>query len=190
MPGWFPDLRLRAIHLSKAIGLAGWAYLVAALAVVVLLTVPIVLAPLGCRAYVIYGGSMGSALPNGSIGITRQIDADSIKVGDIVAMKRSSRSLPILHRIIGIDTSDGTPKYVTQGDANKEPDPDPVSLQGSGDKILFSIPWLGYVVHFARGAAGRVFLLFVPATLLAGIVLQQTWKDVTPRVYVSEEPQC
>jgi signal peptidase I len=190
MPGWFPDLRPRAIHPSGAIGLAGWAYLGAALAVVVLLTVPLLLAPFGCRAYVIYGGSMGAALPNGSIAITRRIDAEAVKVGDVVAIKKSSRSLPVLHRVIGIDTSSGVPKYVTQGDANKAPDADPVSLRGAGDKVLFSIPWLGHLVHFARGAAGRVFLLFLPATLLAGIVLWQTWKDVTPRVYVSEEPQC
>lgn len=190
MPNWFPNLHPRPLLLWKALRLAGWAYLAAALALIVLLTVPVILPLFGFRTYVIYGGSMGRALPNGSIGITRQIDASSIKVGDIVAVKRSARSSPVLHRVIDIDTRDGTRKYVTQGDANKEPDQGSVSLQGTGDKVLFNIPRLGYLVHFARGAAGRIFLLFVPATLLLGVVLWQTWKDATPRVHVSEEPQC
>lgn len=190
MPKWVPNLLLQAALLTRAARIAGWTYLVAALALIVLLAIPAVLALFGYRAYVIYGGSMGSGLPNGSIGITRRIDPESINVGDIVAMKKSSHALPVLHRVIDIDTSDETRRFVTQGDANKEPDPDPVGLRGPGDRVVFSIPWLGYLVHFARSAAGRTLLLIVPATLLAGIVLWQTWKDVGKRPYFGEEPQC
>ncbi len=189
MPRWFPDVRQRLVPLSKGLALAGWAYLVAALAIIVLLVVPSILAFFGYRAYVIYGGSMGSALRTGSIGITRKIEPDAIKVGDIVAIKRSANASPILHRVIGIDTSDGTRKFITRGDANKEPD-SPVALYGPGDRIVFSIPWAGYLVHFARGPVGRTLLLFIPAALLAGIVLWQTWKEGPPRPYFSEEPQC
>jgi signal peptidase len=133
---------------------------------------------------------MGASLSNGSIGVTRQIDAESIGVGDVVALKKSSHTLPVLHRVVAIDTSEGARKFVTQGDANKEPDADPVGLQGPGDKVVFSIPWLGYLVHFARSGAGRALLLIIPSTLLAGIVLWQTWKGIVPGPYVSEEPQC
>ena len=187
---WFPDLHRRFVRPGKAFALAGWTYLLAALALIVLLLIPSLLGFFGYRAYVIYGGSMGSALPAGSIGITRQIQPEAIRVGDIVAIKRSSRALPILHRVIEIDTSDGTRRFVTRGDANQEPDAQPATLHGPGDRIVFSIPWLGYLVHFARSSAGRIFLLFVPATLLTGIVLWQTWKEAAPRPYFGEEPQC
>jgi len=190
MPGWVPDLLLKAGPLRRAARFAGWTYLGAALAIIVLLIVPAILALFGFRAYVIYGGSMGAALPNGSIGITRQIDAESIDIGDVVALKKSSHSLPVLHRVIAIDTSSGTAKFVTQGDANKEPDAEPVALQGPGDKVIFGIPWLGYLVHFARSGSGRALLLIIPSTLLVGLVLWQTWKDIVPGPYVSEEPQC
>jgi signal peptidase len=180
MPGWVPDL------LAKA----GRTYLAAALALIVLLAIPVVLALFGFRAYVIYGGSMGSSLPNGSIGITRRVDAESIHVGDVVALQKSAASLPVLHRIVAIDTSGGTRRFVTQGDANAEPDPDPVGLQGPGDKVVFSIPWLGYLVHFARGATGRALLLIIPSSVLVGVVLWQTWKDVVLPGYAAEEPQC
>jgi len=190
MPGWVPNLLSKAGPLKRAMRFAGRTYLAAALALVILLAVPVVLALFDFRAYIIYGGSMGASLPNGSIGITRRIEAESIRVGDVVALKKSSRSLPVLHRVIAIDTSGGTRKFVTQGDANAEPDPDPVGLQGPGDKIIFSIPWLGYLVHFARSAAGRALLLIIPSSLLVGVVLWQTWKDVPTRRHVSEEPQC
>ena len=190
MPSWVPNLRLTPDFIGKAARAAGWTYLAAALALVVLLVVPAILSLFGFRAYVVYGGSMGASLPNGSIGITRQIDAESIDIGDVVALKKSSHSLPVLHRVIAIDTSSGTAKFVTQGDANKEPDAEPVALQGPGDKVVFSIPWLGYLVHFARSGAGRALLLIIPSTLLVGLVLWQTWKDVGKRPYMSEEPQC
>jgi len=190
MPGWVPNLLSKAGPLRRATRFAGRTYLAAALALIVLLAFPLILALFGFRAYVIYGGSMGASLPNGSIGITRRIEAESIRVGDVVALRKSAQSLPVLHRVVAIDTRGGTRKFTTQGDANAAPDPDPVGLEGPGDKIVFSIPWLGYLVHFARGAVGRALLLIVPSSLLVGVVLWQTWKDVLPRRYVSEEPQC
>ncbi|HUS82304.1 MAG TPA: signal peptidase I [Dehalococcoidia bacterium] len=190
MPGWVPDLIVKVGPLRRAARFAGWTYLAAALAIIVLLIVPVILTLFGYRTYVIYGGSMGSALRNGSIAITRRVEAKSVNVGDVVAIRRSARSLPVLHRIVDVETSDGTRRFVTQGDANKEPDSEPASLQGTGDRVVFSIPYLGYLVHFARGGTGRALLLIIPSTLLAGIILWQTWKDLVPGPYVSEEPQC
>lgn len=190
MPDWVPGLLQRAGLLTRAARAVGWTYLAAALTLTVLLAVPLVLTLFGYRAYVIYGGSMGSALHNGSVAITHRVSADSVEVGDIVAVRKSSRSLPVLHRVIDIQTTAGSRQFVTQGDANKEPDPQPVSLQGSGDKVVFGIPLLGYVVHFARSPAGRDLLLFIPATLLVVVVLWQTWKDVSKQPHFGEEPQC
>ena len=181
MPKRVSDMFSRARLSARVVRLAGLTCLCAALALVLLLAIPAILSLFGYRTYVVYGGSMGSALQNGSIGITERVAVDDIKIGDIVAIKRSSRALPFLHRVIDIDTSDGTRKFVTQGDANKEPDSGPISLQGTGDRIVFSIPWLGYVVHFARSPFGRAVLLVVPATLLVGVVLWETWKDVGKR---------
>jgi len=190
MPKWVPNLFLRADLLTRAALIAGWTYLVAAVALIVLLAIPALLTLFGCRAYVIYGGSMGSALSNGSIAITRSVHPESIDVGDVVAIKKSAHSLPVLHRVVRIGTSGGTREFVTQGDANREADPQPVSLRGPGDRVVFSIPSLGYLVHFARSTTGRALLLIGPATLLVGIVLWQTWKDVGRRPYFGEEPQC
>ncbi len=190
MPRWCSDPR-RIGWLKKGVIAAGWAYLVAAVALVVLLFIPSILGLFGYRSYVIYGGSMGAALREGSVGLTRKIDGSAIKVGDVVAVKRSSHSTPVLHRVVEIDTgANGVRTFVTRGDANKNADAQPVTLQGAGDRVVFSIPWLGYAVHFARSFFGRVFLLIFPATLLTAILLWQTWREAPTVPYFSEEPQC
>jgi len=190
MQSWLSAMRLKAVLLARPLRTVGWAYLGTAAALILFLSIPAFLTPFGYRAYIIYGGSMGQSLPMGSVGIAKRVEAEAIAVGDVVALQRSSQSLPILHRVIAIDASSGTPMLITQGDANKEPDATPVSLQGKGDKIVLAIPWIGYVVNFAHSAPGRLFLFYIPLTILVGSVLWDTWKPTIPRPYLSEEPQC
>ena len=190
MQSWLSAMRLKAVSLVGPLRTIGWAYLGTAAALILFLSIPAFLTPFGYRAYIIYGGSMGHSLPGGSVGIAKRVDAEAIAVGDVVALHRSSQSLPILHRVIAIDASSGTPMLITQGDANKEPDATPVGLQGKGDKIVLAIPWIGYVANFSHGAFGRLLLFYIPLSLLVGSVLWDTWKPGVPRPYLSEEPQC
>jgi signal peptidase len=170
--------------------LAGSACLGLLLLLVISLAIPAIFTLLGHRVYVIYGGSMGSALPVGSIGITETVDSETLKVGDIVAVKKAGTALPVLHRIANMETIGDTTVYTTQGDSNGSPDPDPVTLEGSGDRVVFAIPYLGYLVHFARGALGRVFLLFIPSLLLLGVSPWRVWQPKTRRLHASEGPEC
>ena len=190
MPSWFPIKRLPAWRPRQMVRLAGSACLGLLLILVVSLVIPAVFTLFGYRVYVIYGGSMGSALPAGSIGITETVDSETLKVGDVVAIKRPGRVLPVLHRIANMDTSGGTTVYTTQGDKNGSPDPEPVTLEGSGDRVVFAIPYLGYLVHFARGAIGRVLLILIPSLLLLGLALWQVWQPKTRRLHASEGPEC
>jgi signal peptidase len=190
MPSWFPIKRLPALPPRRMVRFAGSACLGLLLVLIVSLAIPALFTLFGFRAYVIYGGSMGSALPVGSVGITETVDSESIKVGDIVAIKKAGRALPVLHRITDMESDAGTTVYTTQGDSNGSPDPDPVTLNGSGDRVVFVIPYLGYLVHFARGTMGRVFLLLIPSLLLLGFSLWQVWLPKAQRLYAGEEPEC
>ena len=190
MPSWFPIKRLPAWRPRQMVRLAGLACLGLLLILVISLLIPALFTLFGCRVYVIYGGSMGSALPAGSIGITETVDSETLKVGDIVAIKRSGRALPVLHRIATMETTGDTTVYTTKGDSNGSPDPEPVTLQGSGDRVVLTIPYLGYLVHFARGAIGRVLLILIPSLLLLGVSLWQVWQPKTRRLHASEGPEC
>ena len=190
MPSWFPIKRLPAWRPRQMVRLAGLACLGLLLILVISLLIPAVFTLFGCRVYVIYGGSMGSALPAGSIGITETVDSQTLKVGDVVAIKRPGRALPVLHRIATMETTGDTTVYTTKGDSNGSPDPEPVTLQGSGDRVVFAIPYLGYLVHFARGAMGRVLLLLIPSLLLLGLALWQVWQPKARPLHASEGPEC
>ena len=190
MPSWFPIKRLPAWRPRQMVRLAGLACLGLLLILVISLAIPAVFTLFGCRVYVIYGGSMGSALPAGSIGITETVDSETLKVGDVVAIKRPGRATPVLHRITDMESNGDTMVYTTKGDSNDSPDPKPVTLQGSGDRVVFAIPYLGYLVHFARGVIGRLLLLLLPSLLLLGMVLWQQRQSAAGQAHVGEDPGC
>ncbi len=190
MPSWFPIERLPALPPGRMVRFAGSACLGLLLLLVIALAIPALFTLFGFRAYVIYGGSMGSALPAGSVGITETVDSKTLKEGDIVAIRKAGRALPVLHRITDMESVGGTTVYTTKGDSNSSPDPAPVTLEGSGDRVVFAIPYLGYLVHFARGALGRLLLILIPSLLLLGVLLGQVWLGKARRFQAGEEPEC
>jgi hypothetical protein len=75
----------------------------------------------------------------------------------------------VLHRIIEITNVGGELQFVTQGDQNQTADPTPVSLEGPGDKVVYSVPYAGYILKFSGSTAGQIFLIGVPLLVLAVI---------------------
>jgi signal peptidase len=191
MPSWFPGLDLAGRKPRRALHFASWPCAGIVLALVVLMAIPAGLSLFGFRAYVIYGGSMGSALPMGSVGLSKTVDSSSLEVGDIIAVKRAGGGVPVLHRVVNIKTDGDANLYVTQGDKNSSADPEPARLEGTGDKVVFAIPYLGYLVHFARSALGRTLFLFLPSSVLLGSLVWQRPRPRAQPVHVARgEPEC
>lgn len=68
------------------------------------------------------------------------LNADSLRVGDVVIYQRSDTKFTIVHRVIGITDSG----YVTKGDNNPGPDPGVVKKEQIMGKVAFALPLLGY----------------------------------------------
>ncbi len=145
----------------------------ALIGVLVAAAVAIVPTLFGYHDYIVYGGSMGSSLRLGSVAVGKPVAPAEFKVGDVVARHWSTRSSPVLHRIVGITVDGGQYLFVTQGDRNSRPDPVPASFEGKGDKIIYSVPYVGFLFHFARTTAGLLCLVALPMALLLG---QTIWK--------------
>jgi signal peptidase len=152
-------------------------YLAFAFVAGVLLLLAVATAPVlfGYHTYVIDGGSMEPTLSNGSVAVTHPTSPRAIGVGDIIAYRSSPQSAPVLHRVTAVEEdADGNRLFTTQGDANGTADPIPVPLAGSGDKMVYSVPYAGYVLGFAGTAAGRLAFIGVPVVLLvAGFVWEK-----------------
>ncbi len=112
----------------------------------------------GFHNLTVMGGSMGSALPTGSVAVTRTIDFRDVHVGDVIAYQRPGASIPVVHRVVEIREVDGVRAAITRGDANPQDDPETLALEGRGDRVVYHVPWAGYALVFVRSPGGIVAL--------------------------------
>ncbi len=157
--------------------------LIGVLLLVATATVPVLF---GYHNYVVNGGSMEPALRAGSVAVTAPTSPRALQIGDIIAWRQSSGSQAVLHRIVEIKSEDGQPIFVTQGDQNQTADPRPVALQGPGDRVVYSVPYAGHILNFARSAQGRVVLIGAPLLLLAALFLRNSARSQPARRARSE----
>ncbi|MCR4263227.1 MAG: signal peptidase I [Candidatus Roizmanbacteria bacterium] len=119
----------------------------------------------GYRAYVVLSGSMEPSVKKASIVLV--VPQKTYAVGDIITLAESDNpDTTLTHRIRDITTQDGKTQYVTKGDANEDPDPEKRLPEKIIGKVVFSIPYLGYLVTFTRTTLGLILLIVIPATII------------------------
>jgi signal peptidase I len=125
----------------------------------------LMLAPplLGYQRYVIEGGSMGSALPRGSIAFEEVVPTGEIRRGDVITYRPPGASRLVTHRI-----THAGPVFRTKGDANTTPDPWTFTLpQGRQARVAFHLPLAGYAIEALEIRAVRMALIGGPALAIA-----------------------
>lgn len=150
----------------KAAKALGWAATLALLGVL-LLTSFLMIAPFfGLQAYTVLSGSMEPALKVGGVTICRSVPVEDIKVGDIIAFN-NLEGVKITHRVTSVAEEDGVIKFHTKGDANEEEDPNEFSINGDHvHKVVFHIPYLGYLYSFIRSKVVFLTVIFGSALIL------------------------
>jgi signal peptidase I len=81
----------------------------------------------GVQPLVVRSGSMEPTIPTGSMVLTRRVEASRVQVGDIVTMERPDRTR-VTHRVVDLKRQGDTVELTLKGDANKDPDPYPVTV--------------------------------------------------------------
>lgn len=94
----------------------------------------------GLKPLVFTSGSMGPGIPTGSLGLAVPTPVEDIAVGDVVSVVTSDE-VRVTHRVAEM-TEAG---LILKGDANPVADLQPYMVD-SVDKLLASVPFLGYVV--------------------------------------------
>ena len=97
----------------------------------------------GIRPYVVYSGSMEPGIPTGAVVFSREEDF-SPKEGDIITFRVNDTV--VTHRVI--ENRNGI--CTTKGDANKTADPVSVEQSQIIGRVVFHLPYLGYVIHFLK----------------------------------------
>jgi signal peptidase len=121
---------------------------------------------LGFTPTIIGSGSMQPALNPGDITIIISTPPSTIEVGDIIQYRTADA--PITHRVIDKYEAGGSLWFVTKGDANNAPDPDPVPQDQVMGKVVFTIPQLGWASIAIKEFATNTYTFFtttVPQTL-------------------------
>jgi signal peptidase I len=108
---------------------------------------------------------MEPVLPTGSIVAVKP--QPSYHVGDIITFYSFGRN--VTHRIVEAEND----SFITQGDANDGPDIEPVRRRDIAGRVIFHLPWLGYLAAAGQTPPGLLFLVIVPALY---ILSTESWK--------------
>jgi len=89
-------------------------------------------------------GSMEPKMYAGDVVVIAKVPADNIKTGDIIQF-RVPEGVTIMHRVIEVqETEEGSKTFITKGDANDQPDSEPVSPENVVGKAVLTIPKIGW----------------------------------------------
>lgn len=113
----------------------------------------------------VLSGSMEPTIHTGSVVLVKP--ASNYHIGDIITFGEISKTqTPTTHRISEIRLQAGQPRFITKGDANNAPDLKEVSMSEVKGKVLFSIPYAGFVVNFAKQPIGFLLIIIIPAIVI------------------------
>ena len=142
---------------------------VAVAALVALAAIVFVPALLGYERYVVTGGSMGGAIPRGSVVYEQRVPVERLRAGEVITFVPPGRADRVTHRIAAV-AADGTLR--TKGDANPSPDPWRVRLDGPEQAVArFHVPLAGYAFAALGERWVRMLVIGLPALVVAAASL-------------------
>ena len=164
--------------MKKIFNLISWIVVAVILSIAVLLLLSTRNTALGIRVFSVLSGSMEPSIATGSLVITRT--ADEYQVGDVVTVKAERGKGTITHRIVEVLNQENSiePWFQLKGDANEENDSEPIPHRRIIGKVVWQVPYLGRLVGFAQTQMGFIFLIVIPATLIAYNELMTIKKEV------------
>jgi signal peptidase len=119
------------------------------------------------ESFVVLTASMTPSIAPGDVVIVAERDPAAVAAGDVITFMRGTSEVPVTHRVIDVVDEGGALAFETMGDANEGPDPGLVPGSNLVGVVVFTIPYIGYVIQFAGTRAGFVALVVLPFGLLA-----------------------
>ncbi len=153
---------------------------VAALAALVLILVPLVT---GSQTFTVLTNSMAPKYAPGTFLVVKPTPFTDLRVGDIITYQiESGKPAVISHRIVSVSsTQSGERVFTTKGDNNSLEDEAPVHEVQVRGKLLYAVPYVGFVANAAgqvnRGSlvpiGGIALIAFGVFTTIRGAVLKR-----------------
>lgn len=137
---------------------------------VLLLAAAVVVVPrvIGAIPLTVLTGSMQPTYNPGDVVVSKPVDGESVRVGDVVTFQPYSDDPTLItHRVISKSASSEGITLITQGDANGAPD-EPISVDQVRGVVLYSVPVVGHVTQFIP-QEGRGTVIAVIGVALLGV---------------------
>lgn len=136
------------------------------------LAVSVVPAVTGSMTLTVLSSSMEPTLPAGTLIVVRPTELDDVVPGKVLTYQlKSGEPTLVTHRVVQrMLLADGTPVFITKGDANPQADLDPVKPVQVRGTVWYAIPYLGWVASLLTGdlRATAVSVLVGALLLYAG----------------------
>lgn len=156
--------------LKKICGLISGLIIIFLVLIAVVLYLPFIL---GGKSMAVLSGSMEPKIPVGSIVSTQKADFNELKVGDVITYE-VSQGVMITHRIFSIDVS--KKEVVTKGDANNTVDGAPVLEAQIVGKVIYHVPYIGYISIYIKTPRGILVACIVVSALIIFNFLPEIFK--------------
>ena len=129
---------------------------------------------LGYQCFTVISGSMEPIYKVGDLIYVKDVDPNTIKVGDPITFILNEDLVVATHRVIRIDAENQ--RFYTKGDANQIEDSEPVHFKNVIGVPEFSIPKLGYVSDFVQNPPGMYITIGVGIILILVVFLPDLLK--------------
>jgi signal peptidase I len=142
----------------------------------------LVLAPalIGWERYAIVSGSMTGTYDEGSLVLDEVVPVADLRVGDVITYMPPAGDHLITHRIAwtGRDQQ-GRRIFRTKGDANPIADPWTFRLdRPTQARVRVGVPYAGHALSALGRRDVRMFVIALPALLIAGFSLSRLWRQL------------
>lgn len=126
------------------------------------------------KTYAVMSGSMEPTIHVGSLVVLEPANSADLRVGDVITFDPPGYGSELVtHRIYSIEQGPDGPVFQTKGDANGTPDAWRIQAGGRGYRVLFSVPYLGWITG---AMLGKLALLVVLTLVGAGSLLIRIWR--------------
>jgi len=165
-------------------------FIVIIIAIAMLFVATLFPIPGNFQVKIVQSGSMEPAIKTGGIVIIKP--AQNYSVGDIVTFgKDTKKDIPTTHRITDSRVVDGVLLFTTKGDANEDKDTVEVKEKEIIGKVLFSLPFAGYLIDFAKKPFGFAVMIILPAFIViydeGAKIFREIQKMRKPQLAVNQE---
>ncbi len=124
---------------------------------------------LGYQCYTVISGSMQPKYMVGDLLYVKEVDVNSIKVGDDITFILNEDLVVATHQVVRVDAENQ--RFYTKGLANEIEDQNPVHFNNVIGVPEFSIPKLGYVSNFVQNPPGMYITIGVGIILILAVFL-------------------